>query len=191
MRNSGRAADPSGCCPVQGRSDSSVHSMRIARNRSAETRSVKTAPIWKHRCDASLAQNWMTSKTAYLNQIERRVAWTIHNANHVREGDGHQASFASLRTIMTALYHAALSSAGPGGGQAPCRTDLPRDSVPVGGSDARETRKLCGSLEQPPGALRGSHDVGCARARSIRSRSRRMGHDSSARSSTAIENKTG
>lgn len=38
---------------------------------------------------------------------------TIHHANHLREGDevkigGHQASSASLATIMTALYFAAL-----------------------------------------------------------------------------------
>ncbi len=59
----------------------------------------------------------MTSKFAYLSQIERCVswlaAWTIHHANHVREGDeikvgGHQASSASLGTIMTALYYSAL-----------------------------------------------------------------------------------
>ncbi|OWK19185.1 hypothetical protein AJ88_43675 [Mesorhizobium amorphae CCBAU 01583] len=59
----------------------------------------------------------MTSKIVYLNQIERCVswlaAWTVHNANHVREADeikvgGHQASSASLGTIMTALYYAAL-----------------------------------------------------------------------------------
>lgn len=54
-----------------------------------------------------------------LREIERRVlwlaAWTIHHANHVRpssEGDvkvgGHQASSASLATIMTALYFSAL-----------------------------------------------------------------------------------
>lgn len=64
-----------------------------------------------------LRGNWMASKIVYLNQIERCVswlaAWTIHHANHVREGDeikvgGHQASSASLSTIMTALYGAAL-----------------------------------------------------------------------------------
>jgi len=52
-----------------------------------------------------------------LTELERRVlwlaAWTIHHANHVRPGDevkvgGHQASSASLATIMTALYFAAL-----------------------------------------------------------------------------------
>ncbi|MER9106630.1 transketolase [Mesorhizobium sp. M0848] len=59
----------------------------------------------------------MTRKLKYLNEIERCVswlaAWTIHHANHVREGDeikvgGHQASSASLSTIMTALYGSVL-----------------------------------------------------------------------------------
>ncbi|ESX04553.1 transketolase [Mesorhizobium sp. LSJC268A00] len=59
----------------------------------------------------------MTRKLEYLNEIERCVswlaAWTIHHANHLREGDeikvgGHQASSASLSTIMTALYGSVL-----------------------------------------------------------------------------------
>jgi pyruvate dehydrogenase E1 component len=61
----------------------------------------------------------MTKKTlAVLSALERKVlwlaTWTIHNANHLRDnGDGlkvggHQASSASLATIMTALYFAAL-----------------------------------------------------------------------------------
>src|ERR1700745_2726496 len=51
---------------------------------------------------------------AVLVELERKVlwlaSWTIHNANHVRENSdglkvgGHQASSASLATIMTALY---------------------------------------------------------------------------------------
>ncbi len=42
------------------------------------------------------------------------ASWTIHNANHLRAKDdglkvgGHQASSASLATIMTALYFHAL-----------------------------------------------------------------------------------
>jgi pyruvate dehydrogenase E1 component len=53
----------------------------------------------------------------YLAEIERRIlwlaAWTIHNANHVRTAGevkvgGHQASSASMATIMTALYFGAL-----------------------------------------------------------------------------------
>src|SRR5687767_8819508 len=53
-----------------------------------------------------------------LAQLERKVlwlaTWMIHNANHVRGNDdglkvgGHQASSASLATIMTALYLAVL-----------------------------------------------------------------------------------
>ena len=54
---------------------------------------------------------------ALLTELERRVlwlaTWTIHHANHLRAADevkvgGHQASSASLATIMTALYFAAL-----------------------------------------------------------------------------------
>jgi len=53
-----------------------------------------------------------------LGELERKVlwlaTWMIHNANHLRDnGDGlkvggHQASSASLATIMTALYFAVL-----------------------------------------------------------------------------------
>ncbi len=53
-------------------------------------------------------------KNAILGELERKVlwlaAWTIHNANHLRPNDegikigGHQASSASLATILTALY---------------------------------------------------------------------------------------
>ncbi|MEA2984385.1 MAG: pyruvate dehydrogenase component, partial [Alphaproteobacteria bacterium] len=49
-----------------------------------------------------------------LSDLEKKVlwlsSWTIHNANHIRESmdgmkvGGHQASSASLATIMTALY---------------------------------------------------------------------------------------
>ena len=53
-----------------------------------------------------------------LGELERKVlwlsAWTIHHANHLRPNrdglkvGGHQASCASLATIMTALYFAVL-----------------------------------------------------------------------------------
>jgi pyruvate dehydrogenase E1 component len=56
-----------------------------------------------------------------LAELERKVlwlaAWTIHHANHVRENTdgvkvgGHQASSASLATIMTALYFHTLRPA--------------------------------------------------------------------------------
>src|SRR5258708_12158927 len=53
-------------------------------------------------------------KNACLNALERKVlwlsTWMIHNANHLRPNrdglkvGGHQASSASLATLMTALY---------------------------------------------------------------------------------------
>ena len=53
-----------------------------------------------------------------LAELEKKIlwlaSWTIHNANHLRESvdglkvGGHQASSASLATIMTALYLRAL-----------------------------------------------------------------------------------
>src|ERR1700755_1687424 len=55
---------------------------------------------------------------AVLRELERKVlwlaSWTIHHANHVRENvdglkvGGHQASSASLATIMNARHFAAL-----------------------------------------------------------------------------------
>src|SRR5215813_88712 len=57
-------------------------------------------------------------RLALLAALERKVlwlaSWTIHHANHVRESTdglkvgGHQASCASLATVMTALYLAVL-----------------------------------------------------------------------------------
>jgi pyruvate dehydrogenase E1 component len=57
-------------------------------------------------------------RLALLQALERKVlwlsSWTIHNANHLRESrdglkvGGHQASSASLATLMTALYFEVL-----------------------------------------------------------------------------------
>src|SRR4051812_10136810 len=56
-----------------------------------------------------------------LSALERKVlwlaSWTIHHANHLRDNDdglkvgGHQASSASLATIMSALYFDVLKPA--------------------------------------------------------------------------------
>jgi pyruvate dehydrogenase E1 component len=56
----------------------------------------------------------MTSKIDILRALEKKVlwlgSWMIHNANHLRDNTdglkvgGHQASSASLATILTALY---------------------------------------------------------------------------------------
>ena len=60
-----------------------------------------------------------TERVRHLKAIERQIlwlaCWTIHNANNVREkGEvkvgGHQASSASMVSIMTALYFHALRS---------------------------------------------------------------------------------
>src|SRR5882757_10965852 len=55
-----------------------------------------------------------------LAELEKKVlwlsSWTIHHANHLREATdglkvgGHQASSASLSTIMAVLYFAVLRS---------------------------------------------------------------------------------
>src|SRR2546429_9848318 len=57
-------------------------------------------------------------KLACLTALERKVlwlsTWMIHNANHIRPSrdglkvGGHQASSASVATLMTALYFAVL-----------------------------------------------------------------------------------
>jgi pyruvate dehydrogenase complex dehydrogenase (E1) component len=58
------------------------------------------------------------SRLEILTELQRKVlwlaTWTIHNANHLRPNPsglkvgGHQASSASLATVMTALYFAVL-----------------------------------------------------------------------------------
>src|SRR5580658_2448898 len=63
----------------------------------------------------------LASNLPILTALERKVlwlaTWTIHHANHVRENSdglkvgGHQASSASLATIMTALYFHTLRPA--------------------------------------------------------------------------------
>ena len=68
-----------------------------------------------------MADGSLTAKRqeiALLRRLEERIlwlaAWTIHNANHIRESrdglkvGGHQASSASCATILTALYMKAL-----------------------------------------------------------------------------------
>lgn len=65
--------------------------------------------------DAGLVQD---PRLSMLRALERKVlwlsSWTIHQANHLRPNEdglkvgGHQASSASLATIMTALYFAIL-----------------------------------------------------------------------------------
>ena len=75
-------------------------------------------------------KNISPNELAILGELERKVlwlaSWTIHNANHLRESvdglkvGGHQASSASLATIMTALYFARAAAAGSRRGEAAC-----------------------------------------------------------------------
>ncbi|HXL69906.1 MAG TPA: hypothetical protein VN935_01590, partial [Rhizomicrobium sp.] len=58
------------------------------------------------------------ARLSVLAELEKKVlwlaSWIIHNANHLRDNDdglkvgGHQASSASLATILTTLYFAVL-----------------------------------------------------------------------------------
>jgi pyruvate dehydrogenase E1 component len=68
--------------------------------------------------EQTTAETIPPSELAILAELERKLlwlaSWTIHNANHLRESvdglkvGGHQASSASLATIMTALYFRSL-----------------------------------------------------------------------------------
>ena len=64
--------------------------------------------------DVRIAADEMKILSALARKILWLASWTIHNANHLRAHDdglkigGHQASSASLTTIMTALYLAIL-----------------------------------------------------------------------------------
>ena len=63
---------------------------------------------------SSVDNDATAQRLAYLRALEQKIlwlsTWTIHNANHLRESrdglkvGGHQASSASLVTLMTALY---------------------------------------------------------------------------------------
>ena len=77
-------------------------------------------PRGRHQRVTLMAENPKSEadELAILRELEKKVlwlaSWTIHHANHVRESadglkvGGHQASSASLATIMTALYFRAL-----------------------------------------------------------------------------------
>ena len=74
--------------------------------------------------------------------------WMIHNANHLRPSrdglkvGGHQASCASLATLMTGALLRRAAAPGPGRGQAPRQPDLPRDPVPAGAAGRGEARAV-------------------------------------------------
>ena len=89
---------------------------------------------------------------AILGELERKVlwlaSWTIHNANHLRESadglkvGGHQASSASLATIMTALYFNVLRPQDRVAVKPHASPELPRHPIPARQADARQAREL-------------------------------------------------
>ena len=91
---------------------------------------------------------------AVLDEIQRRVLWLatriVDAANHDRDtGDGvkvggHQASSASLVTVMTALYFALPGRPGPGQRQAARLAGLPRHPVPARQPGPLATCRRCG-----------------------------------------------
>jgi pyruvate dehydrogenase E1 component len=72
---------------------------------------VQAAPTTGHNRGAAAAFEHLRTIDARLRWL---ATWTIHNANHLRESrdglkvGGHQASCASMTTILTALYFHAL-----------------------------------------------------------------------------------
>ncbi|MBU6166064.1 MAG: transketolase [Alphaproteobacteria bacterium] len=75
-------------------------------------------PTSTEPCTIATAHALSPERLAQLEAIDQRLlwlsAWTIHNANHLRESvdgikvGGHQASCASMTAIMAALYFHAL-----------------------------------------------------------------------------------
>ena len=75
-------------------------------------------PVLPRLATATAPDDTRDREVAYLQWLDARLrwlsAWTIHNANHLRESrdglkvGGHQASCASMTTIMAALYFHAL-----------------------------------------------------------------------------------
>ena len=94
----------------------------------------------------------MRHELGVLSALERKVlwlaTWMIHNANHLRDtGDGlkvggHQASSASLATIMTALYFAVLRPEDRVAVKPHARPHLSRDPVSAWPAEPREARKF-------------------------------------------------
>lgn len=83
---------------------------------------------------------------AHLKTIEQRLLWLshwmIHHANHIRpkvdgiKVGGHQASSASMVSIMTAPYFSALRPEDRVACQTPCVSHFPCDTISDGKSDS-------------------------------------------------------
>ena len=103
------------------------------------------------------------SDTAVVAAVERRVLWLataiVHHANRVRPNPsglkvgGHQASSASMVTIMTALWFRAPAARGPGVGQAARLAGAARDQLPARRAAPRRyltTLRAFGGLQSYP-----------------------------------------
>ena len=101
------------------------------------------------------AEALAADRLAMLRAIERKLlwlsSWTIHHANHLRPSrdklkvGGHQASCASVASIMTALYFDVLRPGRPGRGQAAREPDLPRRHAPARPRADRAAAELPGA----------------------------------------------
>ena len=111
-------------------------------------------------------ENRATSLAA-LTEVQDRVLWLamsiVHHANRVRKTPsgvkvgGHQASSASMVSIMTALWFEHLRAAGPGVGQAARLAGAARDRVPARCSSTRKyltTLREFGGLQSYPSRLK-------------------------------------
>ena len=93
--------------------------------------------------------------TATVAAVERRVLWLataiVHHANRVRSDPsglkvgGHQASSASMATIMTELWFRHLRRRGPGVGQAARVAGAARDQPPARGAGPGVPHRRCAS----------------------------------------------
>src|SRR5215467_7131172 len=72
------------------------------------------SPSMTRRSDGALSRSDLEALSALERKVLWLATWTIHHANHIRDNSeglkigGHQASSASLATIMTALYFKSL-----------------------------------------------------------------------------------
>ena len=111
-------------------------------------------------------------RLACLRALERKVlwlsTWMIHNANHLRPSrdglkvGGHQASCASLVTLMTGALLRRPASPGPGCRQAACQPGLPRDPVPArarSGREKLERFRAFGGAQSYPSRTKDGDDV--------------------------------
>ncbi len=110
----GAPSVPKGNSALTGRNDR----LLFANVQLGGNRRIESGAAHRHTAPSRNEPRIVMDRTAYLAALERKVlwlaSWTIHNANHLRDSadgmkvGGHQASSASLATIMTALYFGVL-----------------------------------------------------------------------------------